>query len=84
MAGDQDDHEAALIAVTDNPEDTLNNCRQMLLIVDLATDAQEMVYYDAPHGYHLIITCVQDALKYEVDRGLTSRENNVTKLEVES
>ena len=50
------------------PADTMNHCQQVLLIVDLATESQEMKYGDDEvMGYHLILKCVRQALMYEHD-----------------
>ena len=60
---------------------SVDQVQQVLLIVDLATESQDTAYDDAPMGYHLILNCVRDALRYESER-VTVREDNVTKLEV--
>lgn len=51
------------------PADTMNQCAQVLQVVELATGSNEDAYNleDAQMGYHLILTAVRKALMWEAE-----------------
>ncbi len=56
------------------PADTMNNCQQVLSVVQLATESQESGD-DATMGYYLILRSVRQALVYEHDHHTERRES---------
>ena len=66
------------------PADTIYHCLEVLEIVDRAVSYTtiETITEDDAMGFHLTIDWVREALKYEVARGRTTTEDNVSRLEV--
>ena len=59
----------------------MNHCQQALAIVELAiADTDNATNEDDRMGYFLILTCVRQALRYEVEHYQERQPNNVTKL----
>ena len=68
-----------------DPGETVNSCQQVLQIVTRAIQFNE--FGNGPDdmlGFYIIIEGVRDALRYESERGLTTRQDNVTRLEGKS
>ena len=67
--------------ITDQPADTINHCQQALAIVELAiAEPDNVINEDDRMGYFLILTCVRQALRYEVEHCEERQPGNVTKL----
>ena len=74
------------LSTSDNPADTIYHCQQVLAVVEKATShlGDDGADQEEAMGYYRIISWVREALIYEVERGLTSVDTNVTKLEAGS